>query len=110
MYETNIEFYHKAVTYNGDGNSPSMRVCMFCQRNLASPNQYRYCSTELLRKSDSLICYKCEEASKKGKLKEVIEKLRDVLKSKVSSLHIEFLLEYLFLKHRKKRLSKYARI
>ena len=53
---------------------------MFCGRNLFTSIHYRYCSTELHRKSDSLICYKCEQASKKGKLKSVIEKLRKVLK------------------------------
>ena len=62
-------------------HSSVMRVCMFCGRNLANSNQYRYCSTELLRKSDCLICYKCEEASKKGQLKSVIEKLRKVQRS-----------------------------
>ena len=62
---------------NGD---ISMRACMFCGRNLFTSIHYRYCSTELHRKSDSLICYKCEQASKNGKLKSVIEKLRKVLK------------------------------
>ena len=62
---------------NGDLTT---RNCMFCGRNLSTSIHYRYCSTELHRKSDSLICYKCEQASKKGKLKNVIEKLRKVLK------------------------------
>jgi len=72
--ETMKENFH---SINGD---ISMRACMFCGRNLFTSIHYRYCSTELHRKSDSLICYKCEQASKKGKLKSVIEKLRKVLK------------------------------
>ena len=72
--ETMKENFH---SINGD---ISMRACMFCGRNLFASIHYRYCSTELHRKSDSLICYKCEQASKKGKLKSVIEKLRKVLK------------------------------
>ena len=73
--ETMKENFH---SINGD---ISMRACMFCGRNLFTSIHYRYCSTELHRKSDSLICYKCEQASKRGKLKSVIEKLRKVLKS-----------------------------
>ena len=73
--ETMKENFH---SINGD---ISMRACMFCGRNLFASIHYRYCSTELHRKSDSLICYKCEQASKKGKLKSVIEKLRKVLKT-----------------------------
>ena len=79
--ETIKENFH---SINGD---ISMRACMFCGRNLFTSTHYRYCSTELHRKSDSLICYKCEKASKKGKLKAVIEKLREVLEFSWNQLH-----------------------
>ena len=79
--ETIKENFH---SINGD---ISMRACMFCGRNLFTSAHYRYCSTELHRKSDSLICYKCEKASKKGKLKSVIEKLREVLDFLWNQLH-----------------------